>query len=158
MYPRQHCKNNCTILVQKITILEVLMRKRTNTVLYWILVLSITFIVIGCASGPKGPQLGSPTQLQQTLNRLPAVPVAGNNLKFEFFGDAWIAKNNGVNFIGGTVVSEDNDDGSILNLTQTHTYSTQQKPGVGGNVGWVKTPGPAIVLVYNSTTETLETK
>jgi hypothetical protein len=38
------------------------------------LVLSITLVMIGCASGPK---LGNPTVLQQLLNKLPEVSVVG---------------------------------------------------------------------------------
>ncbi|MDR2589250.1 MAG: hypothetical protein LBC67_07475 [Spirochaetales bacterium] len=109
------------------------------------LVLLITFVTIGCASGPK---LASPTPLQQELNSLPEVPVAGKNLKFEFGGDAWIAKVDGKNFLAGTFTSNDTAEGSDITLKQTHIYSAEQKPGIGGDVGWVKTPGPDISLVY----------
>jgi hypothetical protein len=121
------------------------MKKRTNPVLFLFFALSITFAMIGCASGPK---LGSPTPIQQLLNALPEVTVAGENLKFDFGGDTWIAKVDGKNFLSGTFTSEDAADNSILTLKQTHVYSTEQKPGIGGDVGWVKTPGPDIVLEY----------
>ena len=104
-------------------------------------------MVIGCASGPR---LGAPTPLQQILNALPEINVAGNSLKFEFGGDTWIAKNSGRDFLAGSFTSEDTSEGSILTLNQTHIYSTEQKPGIGGDVGWVKTPGPQIVLEYKS--------
>ena len=113
----------------------------------WILALLVTFVITGCASGPE---LGDPTPLQQILNALPEINVAGNSLKFQFGGDTWIARNGGKNFLAGTFTSEDTSEGSILTLNQTHVYSSEQKPGIGGEVGWVNTPGPSIVLVYES--------
>jgi hypothetical protein len=121
------------------------MKIRINHMFFWVLALSIASVMIGCASGPK---LGSPTILQQVLNALPEVPVAGKNLKFKFGGDVWIANVDGKEFMAGTFVSEDTADGSSLILKQTHLYSSKQKPGIGGDVGWVKTPGPDISLVY----------
>jgi hypothetical protein len=110
-----------------------------------VMVLAFCAVVAGCASGPK---LGSPTGLQQSLNALPAVPVAGKTLKFDFGGDVWIAKVDGKEFMAGTFQSDDSASGSVLTLKQTHLYSTEQKPGIGGDIGWVKTPGPDIVLEY----------
>jgi hypothetical protein len=131
-------------------------KKRISVVVFSILVLPVAFIVFGCASGPK---LGSPTTLQQLLNDLPEITVAGKDMKFEFGGDVWIAKVDGKEFMAGTVVSEDIADGSNLTLKQTHLYSSEQKPGIGGDVGWVKTPGPDISLVYKKgPPETLTTK
>jgi len=52
---------------------------------------------------PAFLQSGEPTLLQQTLNRMPAIPIAGNNLKFEFRGDTWISRVNGENFSAGTI-------------------------------------------------------
>jgi hypothetical protein len=126
-------------------LLEVFMEKRIKAVFWGILVLSLISVMVGCASGPK---LGSPTVLQKLLNAMPTVPVAGKDLKFEFGGDVWIAKVDGKDFMAGTFKSEDSADGSILTLKQTHIYSTEQKPGIGGDIGWVKTPGPDIVLEY----------
>jgi hypothetical protein len=123
------------------------MKKRIKVMFWGILALSFISVMAGCASGPK---LGSPTALQQLLNAMPEVPVAGKNLKFDFGGDTWIAKVDGKDFMAGTLTfkSEDNADGSVLTLKQTHLYSSEQKPGIGGDVGWVKTPGPDIVLEY----------
>jgi hypothetical protein len=121
------------------------MKKNGKSIFILVLVLAITFVVMGCASGPK---LGEPTELQQLLNELPEVPVAGKSVKFEFGGEGWISRVDGKEFLAGTFASEDTADGSILTLTQTHIYSDEQKPGIGGDVGWVKTPGPAIVLEY----------
>jgi hypothetical protein len=124
---------------------RIFMEKKMKALFWGILVLSLISIMAGCASGPK---LGSPTALQQLLNAMPAVPVAGKNLKFDFGGDTWIAKVDGKNSMAGTFKSDDSATGSVLTLKQTHIYSTEQKPGIGGDVGWVKTPGPDIVLEY----------
>jgi hypothetical protein len=121
------------------------MKKRINVMFWGILALSLISVMVGCASGPK---LGSPTVLQKLLNVMPEVTVAGKNLKFNFGGDTWIAKVDGKNFMAGTLKFEDNADGSVLTLKQTHLYSSEQKPGVGGDVGWVNTPGPDIILEY----------
>jgi hypothetical protein len=111
-----------------------------------VLVLTISFVVIGCASSK--PELGEKTLLQQLLNELPEIQVAGKSLKFEFGGDVWIARVSGKEFMAGTITLEENSEGYVLTLKQTHVYSTEQKPGVGGDVGWVKTPGPDISLEY----------
>jgi hypothetical protein len=107
--------------------------------------IAIVGICVGCASGPK---LGAATPLQGALNRLPAIPVAGQDVKFEFGGDVWVSTVAGKNFLAGTFVSEENAEGSTITLTQTHVYSDEQKPGIGGDVGWIKTPGPQIILEY----------
>jgi hypothetical protein len=121
------------------------MKKNLNSVCVLMLVLTITLLVFSCASGPK---LGPRTELQKALNELPAIPIAGKNVKFEFGGDVWISSVDGKGFLAGTFKSEDNANGSTLTLKQTHVYSTNQKPGIGGDVGWVKTPGPDISLEY----------
>lgn len=121
------------------------MKRFTSSVFLCIAALLAAFVVASCASSPK---LGTPTLIQQLLNELPAVSVAGKNLKFEFGGDVWIAKVDGKGFLAGTFQFAETADGGTLTLKQTHMYSTEQKPGVGGEVGWVKTPGPDIVLEY----------
>jgi len=90
------------------------------------------------------PQLGEPTLLQQTLNLLPAIPIAGYNLKFVFGGETWIARLNGRDFLAGTFMSENTSEGSIITLKQTHTYPPRTIPGIN----WIRTPGPDIVLEY----------
>jgi len=91
------------------------------------------------------PQLGQPSLLQQQLNLLPAIPVAGNNLKFEFGGDTWIAKRNGRNFLAGSFSSEDTEEGNVkIILKQTHTYPPRDIP----RINWVRTPGPELILEY----------
>jgi len=90
------------------------------------------------------PQLGQPTLLQQALNRMPAIPIVGNNLQFVFGGDTWIAKRNGRDFLAGTFMVEDTNEGAIITLAQTHTYPPRNIPGIN----WIRTPGPTIVLEY----------
>jgi len=108
-------------------------------------------------------QLGTPTPLQRILNELPAIPIAGRNLKFQFGGTTWIATVNGENVLAGNVESVDINGGSILTLKQTHIWAAAAGRAVGGVLGgalggavgsianmWVATPGPEIVLDYNS--------
>jgi len=86
------------------------------------------------------PVLGPPNVFQLALNLLPAIPIAGNNLKFEFGGDAWLATVNGRNLFTGYLTLKENDEGSIIiTLQQTHSYG----------IRWMKTPGAEIVLEYN---------
>jgi hypothetical protein len=121
------------------------MGKKIKAVFLGILALSIISIIVGCASEPK---LGSQTELHKLLAKMPAAPVAGKDLKFDFGGDTWIATVDGKKFMAGTFISDDSDTGNILTLKQTHVYSTEKKPGIGGDVGWIKTPGPDIILEY----------
>ena len=68
------------------------------------------------------PQLNQPTALQNILNTLPAVPIAGNNLKFEFGGEFWVARVNGENFSAGNIELEVTAEGAVLTLRQTHIW------------------------------------
>jgi hypothetical protein len=120
-----------------------------------------------------GPQLGTPTPLQVILNALPAIPITGNNLKFQFGGDKWISTVNGENFSAGTIELEHTDDGSILTLKQTHIWPgtagktagrvASRVPGGGavggalnvagniaGAVGPIEASGPVIILEYKA--------
>jgi outer membrane murein-binding lipoprotein Lpp len=72
---------------------------------------------------PAVPQLSEATIIQQALNRLPAVPIAGKNLKFEFGGDAWFAKVNGENFLAGKCIFENIDNGYNLTLQTTNVWT-----------------------------------
>lgn len=121
------------------------MKQKKNLFFMVVFVTLATLLVLSCASGPK---LGNPTLIQQSLNKLPAISVAGQELQLEFGGDTWIAKKNGKNALAGTFSSKDTKDGCTIKLKQTHRYSTEQKPAVGGDVGWVKAAGPEIELVY----------
>jgi len=95
----------------------------------------IAFVSVGNLHSQE-LQIGSPTPLQSILNSMPAIPLAGNILKFEFGGDTWIAKLNGENFSAGSIEILDTDEGSILTLKQTHTW--------GGTVGSVGAVGGAV--------------
>ncbi|MCL2180603.1 MAG: hypothetical protein FWB83_05700 [Treponema sp.] len=97
------------------------------------------------AAVPAVPVLGEANLLQQALNRLPAVAVAGNNLNFTFGGDVWIAMLNGRNFLAGTITMEETDEGVMLSLRQTHVYPPRDLPGISW---WIRTPGPVINLEY----------
>jgi hypothetical protein len=120
-----------------------------------------------------GPQMGTQTPLQIILNTLPAIRIAGNNLKFQFGGDKWISTVNGENFSAGTVELEYTGGGTILTLKQTHIWPGavgktagrifNRIPGGGtvggtlnaaGNIagaaGAVEASGPVIVLEYKA--------
>ncbi|MDR3304257.1 MAG: hypothetical protein LBS86_07580 [Treponema sp.] len=132
------------------------MKLKNSSVFLAILAVLFASFLTGCASGPK---MGTATLLQKALNLLPEISVAGKDLKFEFGGDAWKAKVDGKEFLAGTFKSEDNEEGSVLTLTQTHVYSEEKNPVGKGVLGWVKTPGPNIVLDYKKgPPETLSAK
>jgi hypothetical protein len=108
------------------------------------------------------------TSLLNTLNTLPAITIAGNSLKFQFGGDSWTAMLNGENFSTGTIEVEETNEGTILNLKQTHMWPgaagktvgrlASKLPGgsaVGGALstagslaGAIEASGPVIVLQY----------
>jgi hypothetical protein len=118
-------------------------------------------------------QLGTPTPLQQNINAIPAIPLFGKNIKFEFGGDSWIAKVNGNNFMAGDCKFDETSNGYILTLNTTNVWSGAveevidllQKTGVplGPAVGplraaaklaaivakWIPLKGSAIILEYN---------
>ena len=123
------------------------MKKQINIIAFSIFALSVGLFIVGCASAPK---LGKVTPMQQTLNDLPAVTVAGKKLKFQFGGDVWFSKVDGKDFSAGSFKSEDAATSSTLTLKQTHMYSTEKKPGIGGELGWVPAAGPDIVLLYKA--------
>jgi len=125
------------------------------------------------AGSSAGQQPGIPRSLQTILNALPAIPIAGNNLKFRFNGEKWTATVNWENFSAGTVEVEDNNGGSMLTLKQTHIWPgavgktagriAKIIPGgaavggaldaagqVAGAVGAVEASGPEIVLEYKA--------
>jgi hypothetical protein len=124
----------------------------------------ITVLFAFLAAGSIYAQhLGAPTELQKDLNELPAIPIAGKNLKFVFGGTTWVASVNGANVMAGTVEILDVDGGSILTLKQTHIWGAAVVgEAVTGKLGilgkavskatntWVATPGPDIVLDYST--------
>jgi hypothetical protein len=113
-------------------------------------IVAIIFILV-TIGGVYSQQLGTLTPLQRILNELPAIPIAGRNLKFEFGGSSWIAKVNGENALAGTVEIVDIKGGSILTLKQTHVWAGTAEMAVGGLTNtWVAIPGPEIFLDYNN--------
>ncbi|MDR0312892.1 MAG: hypothetical protein LBI14_04785 [Treponema sp.] len=117
------------------------------------------------------PQSALSQLVQYALNQLPAIPIAGNNLKFLFDGDRWVATVNGENFSTGTIEFEDTISGYMLTLKQTHIWPgavgrtagniASRIPGgaaVGGALntagsiaeaaGAIEAPGVEIVLEY----------
>ena len=104
----------------------------------------ITLILLVSGAFPvfsQAPRLGTPTGQQQEINRLPALLVGGNSLKYEFGGDTWIAKVDGKNFIAGVVTARESAGLTTLLLKQTHVYL---------NANWVQTVGPERVLEYRA--------
>jgi len=112
-----------------------------------------------------------PSSLHEILNKLPAIPIAGNNLKFEFVGETWTARVNGENFSAGTITFDMTGDGATLTLKQTHIWPgavgktagrlASRIPGgaavggalnaagnVAGQVGPIETSGTEIILEY----------
>jgi len=126
------------------------------------------------AGAALAQQSGLTSQLQATLNTMPAIRVAGNNLKFDFSGDTWTAKLNGENFSTGTIESETTGTGAILTLKQTHIWpgaaagraagrlasmipggsaaagALNAAGGIPGLDGAVEAPGTQIVLEYKA--------
>jgi len=129
---------------------------------------------VAFGSTPTPQQTGLTSPLQMILNALPAIPIAGNNLKFEFSGDTWTARVNGENFSAGTIEFEITGDGGILRLRQTHIWPgavgrtagriANLIPGggavagvldtagsvAGALVGAVETSGTEIILQYSA--------
>jgi len=122
--------------------------------------------------GPSDGQLGS-SPLQIILNALPAIRIAGNNLKFFFSGDTWTATLNGENFSTGTIETETTGTGAILTLKQTHVWPgaigrtagrlASRIPGgaaagaalntagnIAGAAGPIEAPGREFVLEYRA--------
>jgi len=114
---------------------------------------------------------GAITPMLAILNALPAIPMAGNNLKFQFGGDSWTATVNGENFSAGTIEFELTQNGAMLTLKQTHIWPgavgrtagrvANRIPGgaavgsaldtagrVAGAAGAVEATGPDIILEY----------
>jgi len=72
---------------------------------------------------PAVAKINDMTILQAALNLLPAVPIGGKNLKFDFSGDNWTAKINGQNFLSGDCILEKNANGYNLTLKATNVWS-----------------------------------
>ena len=113
--------------------------KMKKALFYVIAVIACIGLFVRCATSPSqggrasGPVLGQASLLQQALNLLPALPVAGNNLKFIFGGETWIASNNGRDFLAGSFTSLDTPEGSVL-LILKQTYITPAAANTGSQV------------------------
>jgi hypothetical protein len=107
---------------------------------------SFAGLLIGCASGPEVPWawsvpvVGTQEEWQKSLYN--SVEVAGKSMKLQFGDQGWIATVDGTPVMGGTSVSELDQDGSAgtVTLTLTHVYSTQQNPATKKAIGWVEAP------------------
>jgi len=112
----------------------------------------VWFLFNGCAtfSGTQSdPLLKEPSLLQTALNKLPEIPIAGRNLKFQFGGDVWIATLGGRNFLAGSVNTYETSSGIYMVLAQTHIYPPAGAPAIPGvPIGWIRTPGPELILGY----------
>jgi len=78
---------------------------------------------IATTEGASTLQSGIPTLIQLAVNQLPAIPIAGKNIKFELDTDTWIAKVNGNNFLSGDCLFQESDTGYILTLRTTNVWS-----------------------------------
>ena len=128
----------------------------------------IQTVVSGSVAGPQ-PGISAPLQI--ILNAMPAIPIAGNNLKFLFSDGGWTTTVNGENFSAGTIEREDTNNGFMLTLKQTHIWPgavgrtagrvANMIPGgsavgsalntagtIAGAVGAIEAAGPVIVLEY----------
>lgn len=87
-----------------------------------IIVIFVFLLVIG---NMYTQQLGTQTPFQHTINAIPAIPIPliGENIKFEFGGDNWIANLNEENFIAGSYKIEESAAGHVLTLSLTHVWS-----------------------------------
>ena len=77
--------------------------------------------------------------LQDALNRLPAIPIAGKTLKFVFAGETWRAQVSGKDTLSGTLTFQGSEGGGIIILKPTHAYVMGRQ---------VPTPAPEILLEY----------
>jgi hypothetical protein len=123
-----------------------------------IFVIVLACSMIGCTTGGEGresadrtgtPVLSEPNELQTHLNRMPTVTIAGNAIQLMFGGNSWIGQQNGVDFLGGSIeMVEETETSGRVTIRQTHIYV--ERTIAGRTVGtWVRSPAPAITLVYS---------
>ena len=100
------------------------MKKIILILAFFVISISTVFSQARPASdAASGPTLGEPTVIQQILNIMPAVTIAGKSLKFDFGGDVWIAKVNGQNFLAGDCLIEEIDNGYTISLKINNVWS-----------------------------------
>jgi hypothetical protein len=144
------------------------MTKRTVKFNVVVIAVLLAVIMTGCAVGNtnkgKSPELGPPSILEgifQDLFNAAPLKIAGKNVNIRVGGGTWIGYVDGKAFNAGgleTYVMVDANWEPILDadgskdlrvaLTQTHLYSTQQNPVTKKDIGWIKTPAPALFLRY----------
>ncbi|MDR1869111.1 MAG: CIA30 family protein [Treponema sp.] len=101
--------------------------------------------VLAEAAGLPGVALlgavGDISSLQDALNMLPAIPVAGKTLKFLFTGETWRAQVNGADTLSGTLTFQAAEGGGVISLKPTHAYLRGRQ---------IPTPAPEIFLEYKA--------
>ena len=127
-------------------------QNKTKTIIIMILII-LVIAPTGCTLlgyMDTGPKLGSVTALQRLLNDLPPIQYSGRTTKFRFGGKGWIGSVDGKPIFGGSLTTEESAGRTVLKLTPTHAYLTQQNPLTEKELGWVKTPEvAAIYLEFN---------
>jgi len=84
---------------------------------------TVIFIFLSVITNIYAQELGTATPLQQGLNAIPAIPILGITIKFEFGGDTWVTKVNGENFLAGSALFEETDNGYTIKSGITHVWS-----------------------------------
>ena len=97
-----------------------------------------TAVAVAGAAGLPGGDISS---LQDALNLLPAIPVAGKTLKFIFSGETWRAQVNGADTLDGTLTFQSAEGGAIINLKPVNAYLRGRK---------IPAPATDIVLEYKA--------
>jgi len=93
----------------------------------------------GAGASTGGVMPGGLSLLQDALNMLPAIPVAGKTFKFLFAGETWRAQVNGADALSGTLTFQTTAGGGVIILKPTHTYLQGKQ---------ISTPGAEIFLEY----------
>jgi hypothetical protein len=81
--------------------------------------------IAGAAGLPGAAMVGAANDislLQEALNRLPAIPVAGKTIKLVFAGETWRGQINGADALSGTLNFQAVEGGGVIVLKPTHAY------------------------------------
>jgi hypothetical protein len=97
-----------------------------------------TAVAIAGAAGLPGGDISS---LQDVLNRLPAIPVAGKTLKFVFSGETWRAQVNGADTLSGTLNFQAAEGGGMITLKPEYAYLRGKQ---------IRAPATNILLEYTA--------
>ena len=93
------------------------------------------------AASAGGASAGGMSLLQEVLNRLPAIPVAGKTFKFIFADETWRAQVNGADTLSGTLTFQTVEGGGVIILKPTHAYLRGRQ---------IPTPASEIFLEYQA--------